>query len=121
MRPIYPVFLFVRRPGGNGLAGRLYFNSFGRRPKLRDRREITEIITYLAGEARGGRIAADGVVAGWPGLGHRPANAADIADDEIMRPWIARAFTVSLRVDLHSEPPPFSHDAQVARMYVVGP
>jgi hypothetical protein len=88
-RPVYPVFLFVRRRGvetHNGLAGRLYVNTFGRRPKMRARREITEIIAHLTAEAQARRIPANGVVVGWPGDGRKPESAADTSDEEVMRP-----------------------------------
>jgi hypothetical protein len=123
-RPVYPVFLFVRRPEvetHNGLAGRLYFNNFGRRPKMRARREITEIIAHLTAEAQAGRIPLDAPVIRWPADGRKPVNAVDTSDVAAMAPWFERAFKLSLRVDLRCGDarilPPFDHDAQVAQVY----
>ena len=121
-RLTFPVYVFTRTAGReDGVIGTLHFNSFGRRPKMRARREITEIIAHLTAEAQAGRIPLDGVVVGWPGDGRKPESAADTNDEEVMRPWIKRAFKISLRVDLRSGDarvlPPFDHDAQVAQMY----
>jgi hypothetical protein len=96
-RPVYPVFKFGRRPEV-GLAGRLYFNTFGRRPKMRARREITEIIARLTAEAQAGRIPLDGVVVGWPGDGRKSESAVDTNDEAVMEPWIKRAFKVEVRL-----------------------
>ena len=84
---------FCRDPwGGDGL---LFYNSFGKWPQRRQRREIADIITHLTSP---GRIPPDGVVIGWPGIGLKPVNAVDTSDAELMAPWFARAFTVFVRV-----------------------
>jgi hypothetical protein len=121
-RLTFPVYVFTRTAGReDGVIGTLHFNSFGRRPKMRARREITEIIAHLTAEAQAGRIPLDGVVVGWPGDGRKPESAVDTSDKEVMRSWIKRAFKISLRVDLRSDLPPFDHDAQVMRVYMVSP
>ena len=44
--------------------GLLFYNSFGKWPQRRQRREIADIIAHLTSP---GRIPPDGVVIGWPG------------------------------------------------------
>ena len=117
-RPVFPVYLFERRRHENpeiGLAGRLYFNTFGRRPKMRARREITEIIARLTAEAQAARREISTRMDG-----NEPVNAVDTSDEEVMRSWIKRAFKISLRVDLRSDDKrvlsPFDHDAQATRV-----
>lgn len=83
--------------------------------------ECEEIIRGLTRDAEAGRIPLDGVVVGWPGSGVRPLNAVDTDDTEVMRSCRKRAFKISLRADLRSDLPPFDHDAQVARVYMVSP
>jgi hypothetical protein len=113
---VFPVYLFDAK------IGVLYFNAFGRRMlKLRARREVAEIIAHLQTEAQAGRIPLDGVVVGWPGDGRKPKSAVDASDEAVMRSWRKRAFKISLRVDLRSDLPPFDHDAQVMRVYMVSP
>jgi hypothetical protein len=73
----------------------LRYNNFGRRPKLRARREIAEIIASLN---QPGRIPPSGVVVGWPGSGVRPLNAVDTDDEQLMRPWRRRAYHRTLRI-----------------------
>jgi hypothetical protein len=103
-RLTFPVYVFARTAGrGDGVIGTLHFNTFGRRPKMRARREITEIIAHLTAEAQAGRIPADGVVVGWPADGRKPVNVVDTSDEEVMRSWVKRAFKLSLQVDLRSD------------------
>ena len=88
---VYPVFVFCRDPWSDD--GLLFYNSFGRWPRRRQKREIADIIDHLR---RPGRIPPDGVVIGWPGSGLKPVNAVDTADAELMAPWFARAFKVDV-------------------------
>ena len=89
---VFPVFVFRMDPeSDNGL---LFYNSFGKWPQRRQRREIADIIDHLT---RPGRIPPDGVVIGWPGAsGLKPMNAVDTDDAELMRPWFDRAFKVDV-------------------------
>jgi hypothetical protein len=95
----FPVFEF-RRESGNEI-GRLYFNSFGQRPKMRARREIASVIAYLQAEIQAGRLPD--VAVGWPGSGLKPTNAVDVRNDAVMAPWRARAFVVAVRVTRRDE------------------
>ena len=71
---VYPVFgALAGTPGGGD--GLLFYNSFGKWPQRRQRREIADIITHLTSP---GRIPPDGVAIGWPGSGLKPVNAVDI-------------------------------------------
>ena len=88
---VYPVFVFRMDPESDD--GLLFYNSFGRWPRRRQKREIADIIDHLR---RPGRIPPDGVVIGWPGSGLKPVNAVDTADAELMAPWFARAFKVDV-------------------------
>jgi hypothetical protein len=102
-RQTFPVYVFTRRHAietpDRILAGTLRLNIFRqRRLSHRQRLELAEIIHSLTDDARAGRLPLDGVVVGWPGDGRQPVNGVDTSDAEIMTPWIARAFTVAVRV-----------------------
>jgi hypothetical protein len=117
---VFPVYLFERRhedeveaQGALLLAGELFYNAFGKRPKRRGWLEIEEIIRGLTADAKTGRLPD--VVIGWPGSGERPPNAVDTNEEALMAPWFDRAFKVEVRCSIQSAALGVSDDARVSQ------
>ena len=123
-QPLYPVYLFERRPELEGwdriLAGTLRLNIFGQRSlSPRARRELVQIIRGLTEDVQAGHMPDDAFVVGWPGDGRKPMNAADVTDAEVMASWNTRALTLFVRVDRNGEQTVTrTHDAGDERAYI---
>jgi len=101
---VMPVFAFLRRRDielevGLILARKLVVDiPKTTRPKRRHQRLIAEIVERLTEGARTMQMPDDAVVYGWPG-NQRPANAADVDNDELMANWAKTRIVIEVRVD----------------------
>ena len=108
--PVMPAFVFERRQHvereGFILAGQLVVD-IPKQPRKRHMHMVTEIIANLTAAARSGSLPDSGLVVGWRG-GSRPANAADIDDDEVMSAWAKQSLVIAVRV-----PPDGDHHIRI--------